>query len=92
VRLLAAGYVLESALLPVRAGRFEGAIELSPREFHAGVFTLQFAWGRTLSSRGAYESYLAGGGSPLDGEFRREVGVFLGTVEEARRQEEEARE
>jgi len=51
VRLIAAGHVLESTLLRVRGQSFSGELPLSSRDYHAGRYQLQFAWGPGLATR-----------------------------------------
>ena len=91
VRVIAADHGLESVLLRVQDRRFSGEVPVSPREYHAGGYQLQFAWGRGLASRKVLEQFVEGGGRISDQEFRRDVGVFFGTPGEARRQEQDAR-
>jgi len=91
VRLIAAEHGLESVVLRIHGGHFAGELPLSPREFHAGVYVLQFAWGPKLATRQALLDYQSGGGELIEGEFRRDMGVFFGTPEEARRQASEVR-
>ncbi len=92
VRLLAAGHGLESILLRVNDRKFAGEIPISPRDYHAGVYLLQFAWGRTLATREILDTLDGNAVASFDGEYQRDVGVFFGTPEEARLQEREVRD
>jgi len=91
VRLIAADHALESVVLRVAGGSFAGEVPLSARDYHAGIYLLQFAWGPKLATRQLLAEHALRGGERIEGEFRRDVGVFFGTPESARRQEAEVR-
>ena len=92
VRLIAAGHVLESTLLRVRGQNFSGELPLSSRDYHAGRYQLQFAWGPGLATRSTLRALGDSEWALMDGELQVDQGVFFGTPEEARRQKRIIRE
>lgn len=91
IRLIAAGHGLESTVLRVDDGFFGGELPLSPRDYHSGQYVLQFAWGRRLATTEVPVEVGTDHLEQVDGEYRRDVAVFFGTPEDARRQETEVR-
>ena len=86
VRLIAAEKALESTLLRVRDGKFGGELPISDREFHAGSYTLQFAWSLSTSTQRVREAMRGTEWGSSDREVARNLGVFFGTPEEAAEQ------
>ena len=89
VRLVASSLTLDSTLLRVQDGEFGGELPLSDTDFHAGVYTLQFAWGPELATQPIRKLMVETEWGELQGEVQRDLGVFFGTPMEEKAQQRE---
>ena len=91
VRVLAAGYQLESMMLRVEDGEFSGVLRFAERQYHSGAYVLQFAWSPLMATRRTLEALEGTAWGSVEGEIQRDLGIFLGTPGEANTQDQEIR-
>jgi len=89
VRVLVRGQQIESLMLRASGGEFGGVLRFASRQYHSGVYDLQFAWGPLLATERTRTALAGTRWSTVREEIREDRGIFLGTPTEASEQEEE---